>query len=167
MDKDCGMLTCIKRPEGHAPVSDLLWLIHLVGICLWFGSATAALVVWPTPKSLRRRPTNSVDIRTLIVLLTRAGHVGAGLTALGGTLLSLYVQPKSDLGEFWLTGMQGLGVVAFIVSIFVLTRLGKRIVQDELTSGDAELTQRYRVWLLVVFWILLISLVLAAFKPIW
>lgn len=145
---------------------ELLWFIHIAGICLWFGSTTGVLLVWPSRKSLVNTSRSGVDIRTLTALLTRTGHIGAGFTALGGTILSFLVQPKSELGSVWLAGMQGLGVVAFFISMFVLTRLGKRILRAQPVSDEElRVALRYHVWLFVVFVILLTCLVLAAFQP--
>ncbi|WDL98337.1 hypothetical protein [Alicyclobacillus sp. ALC3] len=143
-------------------MKELLWFIHIAGICLWFGSTTGVLLVWPA----RNVSRSAADVRTLIPLLTRTSHIGAGFTALGGTILSFLVQPKSELGAFWLAGMQGLGVVAFFISVIVLTRLGKRILRAEPVSAEEQqVALRYRVWLFIAFVILLVCLVLAAFKP--
>ncbi len=100
----------------------------------------------------------------MVRVVTRASHLGAGLAAIGGTLLSLLVRPKSELGSFWLATMQGLGVVAFIISVFVLTRLGKRLPEAD-RMGTNHGSSRYYFWLVIVFVLLLMCLVLGAFRP--
>lgn len=148
-------------------MKDFWWFIHIVGISIWFGVITAGLLVFPSRKSLINQIPSQLDIRTLVLLLTRMSNIGAGLTAIGGTFLSLLIQPKSELSAFWLTTMQGLGVIAFFLSVIVLTRSGKRLLRFNSFSVDAlNYLQRYRIWLFVVFILLLISFIMAAFKPI-
>ncbi|QQE79291.1 hypothetical protein [Alicyclobacillus sp. SO9] len=167
---------------------ELWWFIHIFGISLWFGVTTAVLLMWPSKQSLRNASTQSevfVRIQTLVSMLTKSSHMGAGLTALGGVVLSFMVHPKSDLASLWLTSMQGLGVAAFIISTLVMTRKGKRLVKqigpqriedrelqvqtantnslaiDEQFLGAAS---GYRGWLWSVFILLLVCLFMAAFK---
>ncbi len=100
----------------------------------------------------------------MVRVVTRTSHLGAGLAAIGGTLLSLLVRPKSELGSFWLATMQGLGVVAFIISVFVLTRLGKQLPEAD-RMGANHGSSRYYFGLVIVFILLLMCLVLGAFRP--
>ncbi len=155
---------------------DLLWFIHLLGIALWLGPTTGGLLLlWPNgrqrdqgrDRKRDRKPPARIDVRTCVVLLTRTTHIGAGLAALGGTGLSLIEQPKSNLGLFWLASMQGFGVIAFVLSVFVLTRIGKKITRMEPNSeAERRVVRAYRNWLSVVWLLLMLSLILAAFKPI-
>lgn len=145
------------------------WLIHVCGIALWFGGITTGVLMWPSKKSYVSQQRDTVDVRTMVFVITRTSHLGAGLTAVAGVLLSLLVQPKSVLGSVWLTTMQGLGAVAFIVSVFVLTRLGKQLLkQADHAETNAAVTHQFRiyyVWIVVVFILLLVSLIMGAFKP--
>ncbi|QSO46836.1 hypothetical protein [Alicyclobacillus mengziensis] len=145
------------------------WLIHVCGIALWFGGIATGVLMWPSKKSFVPQERDTVDVRTMVRVITRTSHLGAGLTAVGGLLLSLLVQPKSVLGSLWLTTMQGLGVVAFIVSVFVLTRMGKRLLQHaDHAEMNAAVTHQFRIyyaWLVIVFILLLVSLIMGAFKP--
>lgn len=147
-------------------MTNVLWLIHIFGLCLWVGPVTGGLIVWPSKRQLLNETSISMDLRTVVRMITRTGHIGAGLTALAGAVYSFYVQPKSDLGSLWLTTMQGVGVIAFVFFVIVMTRIAKRLRQLERTEpqfvADAH---RYRVWLIVVFILLFICLVMAAFKP--
>ena len=118
--------------------------------------------------------SRKVDTRTLVILITRVSHTGAGLAALGGVALSFVIRPKTELGAFWLVSMQGLGAIAFFLSVIVLTRIGKRLVRHDAASVEenqadeqhqADLA-RYRGWLGAVFILLLVCLFMAAFKPL-
>lgn len=63
--------------------------------------------------------------------------------------------------------MQGFGVIAFVLSVFVLTRIGKKITRMEPNSeAERRVVRAYRNWLSVVWLLLMLSLILAAFKPI-
>lgn len=145
----------------------LWWFLHIVGISLWFGTALAALVAWPKPKE-GLNPDERTAALVLVPFLTRSGVLGALFTALGGAGLSLTVHPKSELGALWLTSMQGIGVVAFVMSIWVLPRIARRIGngdgRDALPSR-LETLGLYRILITVVFFLLLLCLVAAAFKP--
>lgn len=143
------------------------WLVHIVGIALWFGVTTAALLVWSSIKSVREENGSSIILSTLISILNRTGRLGALLTALGGTALSFMVQPKSKLGLFWLTVMQGFGVIAFFLTILLLRRYGQRIEQSIRAGQSVEQdVKKYHFSLIGVFLLLFISLCMAALKPV-
>ncbi len=140
------------------------WLIHILGISLWLGVTAGVLIVWPSRKALTAPSSTPLNVRTLVALMTSVGHIGAGLTALAGVVLSFMEQPKSELSTVWLETMQGLGAIAFILSVIVLTRVGKRLIRSE-ASSVAATAGRYRLWLSIVVVLLLICLIMAAFKP--
>lgn len=142
-----------------------LWLVHIFGVSLWLGASSAVLLVWPARKPAEGTSTRQLDVRTLVTLYTRTGHIGAGLTALAGVTLSFMEQPKSQLGTLWITSMQGLGAIAFIISVIVMTRVGKRIIRADDSIAMNIACSRYRAWLALTVLLLLICLVMAAFKP--
>lgn len=150
-------------------MNEFWWFIHILGSSLWLGTTTAVLLAWPYKHPLTKTSHQVSDIRTLIGLMNRGSHTGAGLAALGGTVLSFYVHPKSELAAFWLVTMQGLGVIAFVLSVIVSTRLGKRLIQSLSTDaaiGDHALYHRYLRLLIWTFVLLFICLIMAAFKPV-
>lgn len=146
-----------------------LWFVHILGVVLWLGVSAGLLIVWPSCASLRaslEEPSNRrLDLRTLITLHTRTGHIGAGLTAVAGVTLSFMEQPKSELGTLWLTSMQGLGAVAFIISVIIVARTGKRIVLADESAAIIAAAGHFRLWLTLTVLLLLICLLMAAFKP--
>ncbi len=97
----------------------------------------------------------------------KTGYFGAGLTAVGGTGTAFLIQPKSLLGTYWLTSMQGIGVVAFVITVLVMPRLGKKLLLNPLhlnSSPSIRLILHYRRWLQVVSLLLLVNIFIAAFK---
>jgi uncharacterized membrane protein len=146
----------------------LLWFLHILGIALWLGSSIAALLVWPHPADKEARKDWVILIHSLRRLISRASLYGGLLVAISGTSLSLIVQPKSELATVWLTTMQGLGVVAFILALFVLPRIDRSLfLQDACASSDAfdRAQKRYHRTLVVIVLLLLLCLLMAAFKP--
>ncbi|MCY0887751.1 MAG: hypothetical protein OWQ59_04760 [Alicyclobacillaceae bacterium] len=156
------------------------WLLHILGICFWLGGTATVALAWSraqkavtTPKGADSRSTrlsSANELPLLIRLANQSGHLGAGLTAITGTVLSFLVEPKIKLAYVWLTYMQGMGVVVFVFSVFVLTRRGKQLMQHLTTeTASVEETARlatiYHRWLWTIVLLLLSILVFAAFKP--
>lgn len=149
-------------------MTDFWWFVHIVGISLWLGSTVGGVLLWP--RSNQGSDGEAQFHRIIAIrLVTRVGHMGAGLTAIGGTVLSFLVEPKSKLAEPWLMTMQGAGVIAFVLSVMILTRIGKRIRRaTEEKPASPQLIKRARWYLrglIGVLILLLLCLLLAAFKP--
>jgi Trk-type K+ transport system membrane component len=156
------------------------WLFHIIGICFWLGGTATVALAWSRAQkaATTANRANSLSTRLgadgglplLIRLANQSGHIGAGLTAITGTVLSFLVEPKIKLAYVWLTYMQGMGVVVFVFSVFVLTRRGKQLLRHLNTeTASVEETVRlatiYHRWLWTIVLLLLSILVFAAFKP--
>ncbi len=145
----------------------LFWLIHILGLTLWLGSSLSALLIWPHPQSQEKKQNVIAIVHTLRSLVARGSFFGGLLVAISGTSLSLILQPKSELASLWLTTMQGLGVIAFILAFFVLPRVERTIfVQESPPRNEFDRAQKkYRNLVRIIVLLLLLCLLMAAFKP--
>lgn len=140
------------------------WLLHILGVALWFGGQVLFSLLWAR---IRKLPDswNGDMLQSIFLMFDRVSLWSALLTAVSGTVLSFLVEPRAKLSYFWLTYMQGMGIVALILSVFVLRWLGKTVRNRMVASRSPGSTQTYTSILHLNSLILLTILIMAAFKP--
>lgn len=138
----------------------LLWFIHISGIILWLGGlSTAGALLF-----FMRRESDAMKKQTFPILIrqmTRVTHIGAGLLLLGGIPL-LFLLKHATRSSFWVQYMGGVGIVVVLISLFVLSTLGKEF---QTSDGKMETTVKlYARWLSSVLILSLSILVIVSFK---
>jgi hypothetical protein len=125
------------------------WLfLHLLGFTMWLGGAIASMVVGVAAKQEERSGLGAV-VRAQSKLTKAAIAPGSLLTILSGIILSF--QLGSDIAgfSFWLMVMQGAGLIAALITLFIglptATRLGRLDPTGEAARYFDELRARQRI----------------------
>jgi hypothetical protein len=126
------------------------WLfLHLLGFTMWLGGAIASMIIGIAAKREDRSGLGAV-VRSQSKLTTVAIAPGALLTVLSGIILTFQVG-GGDLAGFstWLVIMQGAGVIAALLTLFITlptaTRLGRLDPTGEAARYFDELRARQRI----------------------
>jgi hypothetical protein len=126
------------------------WLFfHLLGFTMWLGGAIASMIIGIAAKREDRSGLGAV-VRSQSKLTTVAIAPGALLTVLSGIILTFQVG-GGDLAGFstWLVIMQGAGVIAALLTLFITlptaTRLGRLDPTGEAARYFDELRARQRI----------------------
>lgn len=126
------------------------WLfLHLLGFTMWLGGAIASMIIGIAAKREDRNGLGAV-VRSQSKLTKVAIAPGALLTVLSGIILTFQVG-GGDLAGFsmWLVIMQGAGVIAALLTLFITlptaTRLGRLDPTGEAARYFDELRARQRI----------------------
>lgn len=126
------------------------WLfLHLLGFTMWLGGAIASMIIGIASKREDRSGLAAV-VRSQSTLTKVAIAPGALLTVLSGIILTFQVS-GGDLAGFsmWLIIMQGAGVIAALLTLFITlptaARLGRLDPTGEAARYFDELRARQRI----------------------
>ena len=128
------------------------WLfLHLLGFTMWLGGAIAAMVMGVAARQEDRGGLGAV-VRAQVRLTKTVIAPGALLTLLSGIILTFSV--TAQMGElvgfsFWLVVMQAAGVIAGLLTLFIVLPTAARLGRLDPTGEGAryfdELRARQRI----------------------
>ena len=127
-----------------------IWLfLHLLGFTLWLGGAIASMIIGIAAKREDRSGLGAV-VRSQATLTRVAIAPGALVTVLSGLILTFQVGGGDLAGfRFWLVTMQGAGIIAALLTLFIslptATRLGRLDPTGEAARYFDELRARQRI----------------------
>ena len=125
-----------------------LWLfLHLLGFVMWLGGGLASMFAGIAAKSESRSGLGAV-VRAQSAIQRTIIAPGALLTALSGLMLTFALAGMAS-ANVWLMVMQGAGLVAALLTLFVAlptaTRLSRVDPSGEQAAYFDELRQRQKV----------------------
>jgi flagellar biosynthesis component FlhA len=125
-----------------------LWLfLHLLGFIMWLGGGLASMFAGIAAKSESRSGLGAV-VRAQSAIQRTIIAPGALLTALSGLMLTFALAGMAS-ANVWLMVMQGAGLVAALLTLFVAlptaTRLSRVDPSGEQAAYFDELRQRQKV----------------------
>ena len=127
-----------------------VWLfLHLLGFTLWLGGAIASMIMGIAARG-EERPALGAVVRAQSKITKVAVAPGALLTVLSGLILTFQLS-GGDLAGFsiWLVIMQGAGVIAALITLFIALPTAARLGRLDPTGEGAryfdELRQRQRI----------------------
>lgn len=125
-----------------------LWLfLHLLGFTMWLGGGLSAMFVGIAAKREDRRGVGAM-VRAQSALYKILIGPGALLTVLSGLILTL--QRYSGGGSAWLMTMQGTGILAALLVLFVAMPASSRIARLDPEGPNAAYYDALRGRLRVV-----------------
>jgi hypothetical protein len=140
-----------------------LWLfLHLLGFVMWMGGGLASMVAGIAAKSESRNGLGAVA-RAQSAIQRSIIAPGALLTVLSGLMLTFALAGMAG-ASVWLMVMQGAGLVAALITLFVALPIATRLSRLDPTGDQAayfdELRNRQKV--VGMIWGLLVLLSLVA-----
>jgi hypothetical protein len=125
-----------------------LWLfLHLLGFVMWLGGGLASMFAGIAAKSESRSGLGAV-VRAQSAIQRTIIAPGALLTALSGLMLTFALAGMAS-ANVWLMVMQGAGLVAALLTLFVAlptaTRLSRVDPSGEQAAYFDELRKRQKV----------------------
>jgi predicted phage tail protein len=138
-----------------------LWLfLHLLGFVMWMGGGLASMVAGIAAKPESRGGLGAV-VRAQSAIQRSIIAPGALLTVLSGLMLTFALAGMAG-GSTWLMVMQGAGLVAALITLFVALPTATRLSRLDPTGDQAayfdELRNRQKV--VGMIWGLLVLLAL-------
>lgn len=139
-----------------------LWLfLHLLGFVMWMGGGLASMFAGIAAKSESRAGVGAV-VRAQSAIQRSIIAPGALLTVLSGLMLTFALAGMAG-GSVWLMVMQGAGLVAALITLFVALPTATRLSRLDPTGDQAayfdELRTRQKVVGMVWGLLVLLSLV--------
>jgi predicted phage tail protein len=125
-----------------------LWLfLHLLGFVMWMGGGLASMVAGIAAKPESRGGLGAV-VRAQSAIQRSIIAPGALLTVLSGLMLTFALAGMAG-GSTWLMVMQGAGLVAALITLFVALPTATRLSRLDPTGDQAayfdELRNRQKV----------------------
>jgi uncharacterized membrane protein len=142
-----------------------LWLfLHLLGFVMWMGGGLASMVAGIAAKSESRGGLGAV-VRAQSAIQRSIIAPGALLTVLSGLILTFALAGMTG-GSAWLMAMQGAGLVAALITLFVALPTATRLSRLDPTGDQAayfdELHNRQKVVGMISGVLVLVALVAGA-----
>jgi uncharacterized membrane protein len=139
-----------------------LWLfLHLLGFVMWMGGGLASMFAGIAAKSESRAGVGAV-VRAQSAIQRSIIAPGALLTVLSGLMLTFALAGMAG-GSVWLMVMQGAGLVAALITLFVALPTATRLSRLDPTGDQAayfdELRTRQKVVGMIWGLLVLLSLV--------
>ena len=120
------------------------WLfLHLLGVVLWLGGGSAAMVVAITSRSMDRASLGTIA-RLQWAIVRTLMFPGALLTVVTGLFLTVRLMQGSAMGNGWLVTMQGLGLVGALLVLAVLVPTAARLARLDPLGEHAAYFDRLR-----------------------
>jgi predicted phage tail protein len=139
-----------------------LWLfLHLLGFVMWMGGGLASMVAGIAARPESRGGLGAV-VRAQSAIQRSIIAPGALLTVLSGLMLTFALAGMAG-GSTWLMVMQGAGLVAALITLFVALPTATRLSRLDPTGDQAayfdELRNRQKVVGMIWGVLVLLSLV--------
>jgi len=139
-----------------------LWLfLHLLGFVMWMGGGLASMVAGIAAKPESRGGLGAV-VRAQSAIQRSIIAPGALLTVLSGLMLTFALAGMAG-GSAWLMVMQGAGLVAALITLFVALPTATRLSRLDPTADQAayfdELRNRQKVVGMISGVLMLLALV--------
>lgn len=113
-----------------------LWLfLHITSISIWLGSIVAVAFMLMMIRNHKGKDTNAL-VRNTVKVFNRLSHPSSFIVLITGVAMLIQQSAFKDQ-PLWLKYMQDLGTLVILVSIAVLSILGKKLTK-RLADGSQQ-----------------------------
>lgn len=111
--------------------------IHLSGLAIWFGSIVAiGLMLFSFRRDIRSEEARNM-VRKAVKLFNRLTHPSSFLVLLSGGLM-IMDRWKDTNHPFWLSFMERVGGTVILLSIIVMTIVGRKLIKRLDAAGGVK-----------------------------
>ncbi|MEO3946781.1 hypothetical protein [Gorillibacterium sp. CAU 1737] len=117
-------------------LSDFMLFLHFIGLSVWLGSLVMVAVLLAMLKKQSGEGEERV-VRLIIRVFNILSHPGAFLVLISGFAMMGMNSGSGDKGmPFWLTYMRDVGTTIIVLSMIVLSILGRKVINKKPEPGE-------------------------------